>query len=134
MSETKLFVEKLNNPAGLQAKDWGFHIGYSTEGLWALELIKRKDRVWETERIISFANPYSAALAARRALARVLYFAYGAEEIDKACEKILLRDLNLLFGEFYCDFAFNGKFPDLDATQEEKSFLEALIVPLDEAE
>lgn len=134
MDQKELFSESCNNPAGFQAKDWGFRVGYSKKGLWALELIQRKDRVWETERVVHFANPYSAALGARRAFERILYFAYGDEKINKAYERFLVRDINLIVNERYCDFACAEEIPSLETNREEEAFLSALVVPLEEAE
>lgn len=134
MDQKELFSESCNNPTGFQAKDWGFRVGYSKKGLWALELIQRKDRVWNTERVIHFADPYSAALGARRAFERILHLAYGDEKINKAYEKFLLRDINLIIDERYYDFAFADEIPSLEVNREEEAFLAALVVPLEEAE
>lgn len=125
MDKAKLFLETFNNPTGFQAKDFGFCVGYTAEGFWRLVLISRKDRAWDVERVISLPCPYRAALGARKALGRVLSFAYNQEKIDKKLEDALVRDLNLLIAEFYegkeisCDMLF-------DATAEELSFLSGL--------
>ena len=124
-------LSTLRNRTGFQAGNFGFYVGYNDMGRWQLVNTKQVNNTWEVDRVISFSNPFTACLAARKMLSRVTFFACAEMKLP---EQALIADLNALLNDYYNFKAQNAYIKFYEtlelATDDEYAFLWALDIPV----
>ena len=124
-------LSTLSNRTGFQTGSFGFYVGYNDMGHWQLVNTKQVNNTWEVDRVISFSNPFTACLAARKMLSRVAFFACAEMVLP---EQALIVELNALLSAYYSFKAQNAYIKFYEtlelATGDEYEFLWALDIPV----